>query len=168
MEYTIYPFPQGELFIAGSSQGLSIVKYRKNAEEVDEFIQYLKKLSLSLRRHDDRFLREKKLFDRYFQGEKENFISIDIDVASATPYQRAVWTVSRKISYGRTEAYKWIAHQLQHTGYRSVGQALNKNPLLIIVPCHRVISADGNLGGFGAGLKLKRYLLDLEKMGLNP
>ncbi|GAG40078.1 unnamed protein product, partial [marine sediment metagenome] len=55
--------------------------------------------------------------------------------------------------------------KLNHRGYRSIGQALSKNPLLIVIPCHRVLQSDGGLGGYGAGLPLKEYLLALEKIG---
>ena len=77
-----------------------------------------------------------------------------------------MWQATRKIPFGEVAAYKDVAQKLRSRGYQSVGQALNRNPLIIVVPCHRVISADGSLGGFGAGLDLKRYLLRLEGVSL--
>ena len=101
-------------------------------------------------------------FKLYFTGEKVNFPD-ELDLSGATPFQRRVWERTRFIPYGETKSYLWVARQIGKPGAaRAVGQALGKNPLSIIVPCHRVIASDGGLGGFGGGVEMKKYLLRLE------
>ncbi len=81
-----------------------------------------------------------------------------------TPFQRKVWNAVKAIPYGETRSYKWVAKKIGNPkAARAVGQALKRNPLLIIIPCHRVICSDGKLGGFSQGLKKKRELLKLER-----
>ncbi len=104
-------------------------------------------------------------FKRFFRGERIAFDDT-IDLTSATPFQCEVWQTARLIPYGETRSYGWIAgHIGKPKGSRAVGQALGKNPIPIIVPCHRVLASDGNLGGFTGGLEMKKYLLKLEASG---
>lgn len=98
----------------------------------------------------------------YFDGRKVTFTD-ELDLSGATPFQRGVWERTRLIPYGETRSYLWVARQIGKPGaMRAVGQALGRNPLAIIVPCHRVIASDGGLGGFGGGVEMKRYLLWME------
>ena len=98
----------------------------------------------------------------YFDGTKVDFPD-KLDLSGATIFQRQVWQITRLIPHGDTKNYKWVAEQMGKPGAsRAVGQALGKNPLPIIVPCHRVIASDGGLGGFSGGLDMKRRLLNLE------
>ena len=98
----------------------------------------------------------------YFTGETMNFPD-KLDLRETTFFQQRVWKATQTITYGRTKSYVQVASQLGHNkAARAIGQALSKNPLPIIIPCHRVISSDGSLGGFSAGLDLKKYLLRLE------
>lgn len=100
----------------------------------------------------------------YFQGEPISFSDIPLDLGSPTPFQLAVWRACSRIPFGQTRTYKWIAQQiLNPAAVRAVGNALGKNPVPILVPCHRVIRTDTSLGGFTAGLELKRRLLALEQ-----
>ncbi|MFH1003370.1 MAG: MGMT family protein [Chloroflexota bacterium] len=85
-----------------------------------------------------------------------------LDLSGATPFQRRVWGVTRLIPRGETRSYGWVAGQLGVASARAVGQALARNPLPVIVPCHRVVAADGGPGGYRGGLALKRRLLILE------
>lgn len=81
-----------------------------------------------------------------------------------TPFQKQVWEALCTIPYGETRSYGQIAKQIGHPqAYRAVGMANNRNPLAIIVPCHRIIGSDGKLVGYGGGLEKKRFLLELEK-----
>ncbi len=100
---------------------------------------------------------------RYLSGEVVDFPD-RLDMEGATTFQQRVWQVARTIPYGETRSYAWVSDQLGfgRKASRAAGRALGKNPLLIIIPCHRVVAADGGLGGFSAGLDLKRYLLRLE------
>ena len=98
----------------------------------------------------------------YFAGEITDF-DIRLDLAG-TPFQERVWAALRTIPYGETRSYGQIAQQIGAPGAaRAVGMANGRNPIAIVVPCHRVIGAGGNLTGYGGGLDRKRVLLDLEK-----
>lgn len=98
----------------------------------------------------------------YFAGNRVAFPD-KLDLSPATPFQREVWRLTRLIPYGETRSYSWIAKKMGKAGAgRAVGQALAKNPLPIIIPCHRVIASDGRLGGYSGGLETKRYLLQQE------
>lgn len=99
---------------------------------------------------------------RYLKGEPIPFDD-ELDLADATPFRSVVWQATRSIPYGETQSYGWIAQQIgKPKAFRAVGQALAKNPFPILVPCHRVVSKDGSLRGFGGGLEVRRRLLDLE------
>lgn len=104
---------------------------------------------------------------RYLAGEMMD-LSARVDFIGGTAFQRAVWKTLRKIGYGRTRSYAWLAAQLgSPRAARAVGQANGANPVAIFCPCHRVIRADGSLGGFSAGLEFKRFLLRLEAKSLD-
>ncbi len=163
MFYTILDFPLGKIFLAKSERGLSLASSLKNRNRFEEITEFFKRKSILLELQRKKFHREEKLFSQYFEGKKEDFTSLPLDFISGTPYQRKVWLETRKIPYGKTQTYKYLAKKLNHRGYRSVGQSLSRNPLLIVIPCHRVLSSDGSLGGFTGGLDLKKFLLRLEK-----
>jgi len=98
----------------------------------------------------------------YFSGHKATF-SDELNLSGATPFQRKVWEITRLIPYGETRSYLWVAEQINKPrAVRAVGQALGRNPLPIIIPCHRVVASDGRLGGFSGGTEVKRNLLHLE------
>jgi methylated-DNA-[protein]-cysteine S-methyltransferase len=100
----------------------------------------------------------------YFAGELTRF---DLELKpDGTPFQRMVWTALRAIPYGQTVTYGELAASLGAPGSsRAVGLANGKNPISIVVPCHRVIGSDGSLTGYGGGLPRKQFLLDLERGG---
>lgn len=162
MFFTTFSFPEGKLLLVKTDTGLILAHYLRDPETIEKALKPLHDRGMSLEHKDGRFALEKRLFDRYFDGKKESFDTLPLDFSLGTPYQQRVWHAARKILYGEVAAYKDVAQRLESKGYQSVGQALNRNPLIIAVPCHRVISTDGSLGGFGAGLELKRYLLRLE------
>jgi methylated-DNA-[protein]-cysteine S-methyltransferase len=100
---------------------------------------------------------------RYLEGEPVDFPD-RLDLAGATCFQQNVWQVTRTIPYGETRSYGWVANKLcLSKGARAVGQALGKNPLPIVIPCHRVIGSNGSLGGFSSGVAIKEFLLYLEQ-----
>ncbi|SEE92480.1 methylated-DNA--[protein]-cysteine S-methyltransferase [Ruania alba] len=102
--------------------------------------------------------------EEYFAGERAEF---DTPIAPhGTAFQRTCWEALQAIPYGETRSYGEIATAVGEPGAaRAVGLANNRNPISIIVPCHRVIGADGSLTGYGGGMAAKRYLLDLESRG---
>lgn len=98
-----------------------------------------------------------------FLAGRRRRLDIPVDLSRGTPFQRQVWRASRRIPYGRVCSYQWVACRVGGGQYaRAVGHALGGNPVPIVVPCHRVIAADGSLGGFTGGLRTKRRLLALE------
>lgn len=99
--------------------------------------------------------------DAYFAGARP---VIDLPLApSGTTFQRSVWSALREVAYGETVSYAEIARRIgQPTAVRAVGAANGRNPIAILIPCHRVIGADGTLTGYGGGLDRKRALLALE------
>lgn len=98
----------------------------------------------------------------YLKGERKEF---DLPLRmKGTDFQIRVWKALLDIPYGETRSYKQIAEAIHNPkGMRAVGMANNRNPLLIVVPCHRVIGANGSLVGYGEGLEMKEFLLRLEK-----
>lgn len=164
MYYTILSFPKGKIFLAKTDKGLSFANFMNSQKRFEEIAGYFKKRGIPLERKPRKFRVEENLFNQYFNGEKIDFRFLPLDFVYGTPFQRKVWLETRETPYGKTRSYKSIAQKLKQKGYRSVGQALARNPLLIIIPCHRVISLDGGLGGFSIGLPLKRHFLRLEKV----
>lgn len=99
--------------------------------------------------------------DEYFRGERKAF-KIKLDIRG-TVFQKNVWGELQKIPFGKTLSYKDVASNLKCSAFRAVGSANGRNPLSIIIPCHRVINADGKLGGYAGGLTIKEKLLALER-----
>lgn len=109
-----------------------------------------------------RFERLEKRFKDYFNSHNVSF-SDELDLSEATYFQRDVWQTARLIPYGETRSYSWVANKINRPrASRAVGLALGKNPLPIIVPCHRVIGGNGNPTGYSGGLEVKRKLLSIE------
>ena len=101
----------------------------------------------------------------YYYGEKVSF-SDELDLTSASDFQKKVWQAARLIPYGETRSYLWVATQAGNPkASRAAGRALGRNPLPIIIPCHRVIAGNGGLGGFTGGIEMKMRLLALESSG---
>ena len=99
----------------------------------------------------------------FFNGSQVNFKSL-LDLNKGTIFQRKVWNKISEIPYGELRTYKWIASEIGNArAVRAVGNAVGKNPVPPIIPCHRVIRSDGNLGGFSSGIPLKKWLLKLEQ-----
>ena len=115
------------------------------------------------------FLYKNKVIDNaicqlneYFEG-KRKFFDLHTN-PQGTDFQKKVWKELMKIPYGETRTYKDIAIAIENAkSYRAVGNACNKNPIAIIIPCHRIIGSDGSLVGFALGVELKQKLLDFEK-----
>lgn len=105
--------------------------------------------------------------EQYFAGERTAF-DVDVELVG-TPFQRRVWSALREIPYGETISYGELARRIeQPSAVRAVGLANGRNPVSVIVPCHRVIGANGTLTGYGGGVERKRLLLDLERQATRP
>ncbi len=103
----------------------------------------------------------KRQFTEYLEGKRKAF---DIPyIMVGTDFEKKVWSILLTIPYGETRSYRWLARKAGlPKGARAVGQALKRNPLPILIPCHRIIQEDGGLGGYSSGVDMKRRLLDLE------
>ncbi len=100
---------------------------------------------------------------KYLDGERKIF-SVIPKVLWGTPFQKRVWCETKNIPYSSTITYSELAHRCGNfSAVRAIGMALGANPIPIIIPCHRVLRSDGELGGFSAGIEIKKRLLELEK-----
>jgi methylated-DNA-[protein]-cysteine S-methyltransferase len=149
MKYTTLNSPIGELLLTGDDRGLTGLAMSpfwidRDWEPDAEHFQHVRT----------------QLTD-YFAGERDAF---DLPLAlDGNPFEQRVWEALRQIPYGATVSYGEIAREIGHPDApRAVGAANGRNPVAVIVPCHRVIGADGSLTGYGGGLERKRFLLDLE------
>ncbi len=151
--YSEIDSPIGPLLLYGTSRGLSGVEMTKQ--------RHFEGKQSHWKRDDTRWRDAAKQLREYFQGKRQDF-DVPLDLAG-TDFQRKVWSALQKIPYGRTASYADIARRIRNPkAMRAVGLANGRNPVAIIVPCHRVIGADGSLTGYGGGLERKRTLLDLE------
>lgn len=141
----------GPLHLVASPKGLNGIFFRKQAAPMA--------VSLSGSAPEVRVLaRAARELDAYFAGKLKTF-RVPLD-ASGTAFQKSVWNSLRRIPYGRTCSYRDIARRIRNPrAVRAVGSANGKNPLCVIVPCHRVISHDGSLGGYSGGIRIKTQLL---------
>jgi methylated-DNA-[protein]-cysteine S-methyltransferase len=151
--------PVGKLLLAGDGGALRLVHFqsgRRPRGVAEEWV------------HDPAaFARVTTQLNEYFAGRRQAF---ELPLApQGTPFQRAVWKALSQIPYGETVSYGELARRIgKPHASRAVGLANGANPLPIIVPCHRVIGADGSLTGFGGGLDIKRRLLALERAHATP
>lgn len=158
--------PIGRLFLAASVKGLVALEFDARLPGQQSI------------RPNPRSLREEKAYgrleespgamrsyvgelDEYFAGQRRSF-TFPLDLRG-TDFQLACWRALLKIPYGETRSYADIARAVaKPRAFRAVGMANNRNPVAIVVPCHRVIASDGTLCGYGGGLEVKRKLLQLE------
>jgi methylated-DNA-[protein]-cysteine S-methyltransferase len=104
----------------------------------------------------------KKELTEYFEGGRTEF-SCETSFAEGSEFERQVWSTLREVPYGETRTYKWLAVRIgRPQAFRAVGNALGKNPIPIIFPCHRIIESDGSLGGYSSGIDVKRRLIEME------
>lgn len=158
--YTIFETVAGWIGLVTSPRGLALATLPQNSRGAVE--SSLNEKTREATYSSDRFKDLIEKFRAYFQGDLVNF-NEGLDLSGGTSFQRAVWQSTQTIPYGETRSYGWIASQISRSeASRGVGQALGKNPLPIIIPCHRVIGSDGKLHGFGGGIEMKKYLLKLE------
>jgi methylated-DNA-[protein]-cysteine S-methyltransferase len=153
MIYTTFDSPIGDLLLAGNGRSLSRLSMQSAPRPLA--------IDPRWRRDDELFTAVREQLDQYFDGIRGAF---DVELALAgNPFELKVWNALLEIPYGETASYGQIATALgAPTAARAVGLANARNPVAVIVPCHRVIGADGTLTGYGGGLERKRFLLDLE------
>lgn len=161
--YNSYVSPLGELKIASSNKGLC--RLSPPSESWEDFIVQLRNQYPDCRL--DRGLGENsnviQELKEYFAGRRQQF-TCPLDLRG-TEFQLKVWEALQNIPYGTTCSYEDVGRAVgKEKGSRAVGQANGLNPVSIIVPCHRVVTKDGKLGGYGGGPEMKKYLLTLESL----
>ncbi|HEX3322626.1 MAG TPA: methylated-DNA--[protein]-cysteine S-methyltransferase [Terriglobales bacterium] len=154
LNYSRYHSDITDLVLAASEKGLVVLEFDRGKfppkKSKYEWVESAAKLKP--------YARE---LDEYFAGERRDF-RFPLDLRG-TPFQLDCWNALLKIPYGETRSYADIARAIGHVNaFRAVGMANNRNPIAIVVPCHRVLASDGTLCGYGGGLDLKRKLLELE------
>ena len=148
-------YPVGLLIAAATDEALCLLEF-SDAASVEKRVQELGHAGSSAIL--DELWRQ---LDRYFRGELREF-TLPLQYPG-TDFQEQVWSALREIRYGETWSYLDLARRIGDSGAtRAVGAANGANPLAIVIPCHRVVNANGDLGGYGGGLWRKRILLDLE------
>ncbi|MEO6131091.1 MAG: methylated-DNA--[protein]-cysteine S-methyltransferase [Saprospiraceae bacterium] len=152
-QHIVIPSPIGNIFIAGSENGISRIQLMSEKEitQTGETPSCLQDCVQQLK--------------EYFSGIRKEF-DLKLDFGVAPDFHKEVWKMVKIIPYGRTRTYGEIADIIDHqNAFRAVGHANGMNPLPIVIPCHRVIGKDGNLTGYYYGLELKRWLLSHESPG---
>ncbi len=154
LDYDRFDSPIGELTVAGDASGIAHILFAQNRHDAKGRAQW---------RHRPETVREARMqLLQFLHGERTAF---DLPLAPhGTPFQLRVWNALAAIPFGQTWSYLQLATQLgQPTATRAVGAANGRNPLPIVLPCHRVIGHNGALTGFGGGLETKAALLRLEQ-----
>lgn len=156
LKYKIINSPVKPLRIVVSENKLIAILWdveKPNRVKLDEMVED---------RRDSLILETEKQLQEYFQNKRSAF-NLPLDLMG-TPFQRSVWEQLKQIPYGSTWSYRDIATKIKNPlAVRAVGTAIGRNPISIIVPCHRVIGSNGSLTGFAGGLDRKQFLLELEK-----
>ncbi|MGO4223416.1 methylated-DNA--[protein]-cysteine S-methyltransferase [Lysobacter sp. TAF61] len=152
--HTTIASPVGPLLLAASDDGLHLIEFHTPRHPMRRNAQW--------RQGDNALLRlATRQLDEYFAGKRRDF---ELELApQGTPFQREVWQTLAAIPYGATISYAQLAQRIgKPAAVRAVGAANGRNPLPLVLPCHRVIGSDGSLTGFGGGLPTKQFLLQME------
>jgi methylated-DNA-[protein]-cysteine S-methyltransferase len=153
--YSRYDSLAGSLVLGVSEKGLVALEFDRGR------LPFAKNQNIQWEPSDKKVKPYARELTEYFAGKRREF-GFPLDLRG-TPFQLSCWRALLKIPYGETRTYADIARAVgQPQAFRAVGMANNRNPIAIVVPCHRVIASDGTLCGYGGGLDLKRKLLELE------
>ncbi len=159
VHYAMFSWNEADFLLAATDQGLCWAN--RNQEGFDIWLKKYKADS-TLEKNADKLRPYWDAYKQYLTGNTKDF-DVPLDL-HGTPFQLAVWKVLMDIPYGETRCYSDIAEAIgKPKSVRAVGTAIGKNPVLIVVPCHRVIQKNGDLGGFSAGIPLKKALLQHEQ-----
>jgi methylated-DNA-[protein]-cysteine S-methyltransferase len=160
VSYDIAETPVGPLFVAVSEHGLCRISYDAEPDrQVEELARTFGSRVLRAPRPIDRVKRE---LDEYFKGRRQEF-DLPIDLRGRSDFSRLVLDQLARVPYGEVTTYGSLAARSgRPKAARAVGTIMNRNPIPIVLPCHRVVGSTGSLVGYGGGLERKRLLLDLE------
>lgn len=155
--------PFGPVFVAKTRKGVCRVSFRRSE---DELLSDLERRALLPEMAPKELERERRELDEYFQGKRRRF-DLPIDIRWGTEFQRSVLEAARRIPFGKSWCYSDVARGVGRPGaQRAVGSALGKNPVPIVIPCHRVVASGGGIGGYTGGLDIKRTLMRIEGIDL--
>ena len=162
--HTTFTSPIGKMHLGMTERGLCCVGW--NVSSWENFLDTAKqRFTANLKSDESKFNGIKHDIEQYFAGKLKQFTT-PVDLFVLTPFQQKVLKATQAIEFGTVRSYREIAVETGCPGAsRAVGNALGRNPVPIVIPCHRVIKTDGTLGGFSGGLDIKRYLLRLENYG---
>ncbi len=156
--YDLFPSPLGMLCLIFSGPSLVRIIF---LDEEHEKNSHFKIMGEDFRRGESPESFTIQLSD-YFRGNLKEFHQ-DILILTGTEFEKSVWLALREVPYGETRSYRWLAERIgRPKALRAVGRALSKNPIPIVLPCHRIIESDGSIGGYSSGIEKKRRLLNLE------
>ncbi|MFD4818934.1 methylated-DNA--[protein]-cysteine S-methyltransferase [Peribacillus butanolivorans] len=161
IDWAILKYDKWQLYVAKSEKGLCYVG--SPGQSYDELKTWIQKRfpSANLVENEEALKPYLKELYEYFEGNRQTF-SLPVDV-KGTPFQQEIWAALNQIPYGKTYSYSDIAEHIQRPkAVRAVGTAIGANPVLITVPCHRVIGKNGAITGYRGGTEMKQYLLQLE------
>ena len=162
VSYTVFKNPIGLTGLAATQKGLIRIANKLSSEKAFEKL-LVRNLGFQIKKNPKYFKILIEQFQSYFKGELRSF-KFPLDLRLGTPFQQIVWERLLTIPYGVTRSYKWLAKSINNpNSARAVGNANGQNPISIIIPCHRVVRENGELGGYTGGIQIKRYLLGLEK-----
>jgi len=164
-KYHLYQTPPGWIGLLGAERGLSRLSLKPTPQEaLEELGPKMEEATPDAAA----FTRERSCLNRYFQGEANALNEIVLDLEDAPPFFGAAWSACRQIPAGETRSYAWLAAAAgRPSAARAAGQAMARNRLVLVIPCHRVVGSNGDLHGYGAGgLKVKAQLLEMERAGL--
>ena len=155
VRYDVVPSPLGELFLAATPRGLCRISYTVAGQ--DEVVAAVFGVRRTRAPLDD----VRRELDEYFDGRRRTFdVPLDLRVA---PFHEAVLDELARVPYGQVDTYGHLAARVgRPRAARAVGLVMNRNPIPIVLPCHRIIGANGSLTGYGGGLDNQRRLLELE------
>ena len=152
--------PIGELWVACSERGLVAIDWEGNRSKLLDYAT--RRLKSPVEENPSRLIHTASQLREYLSGERRQF-TLKIDWSLMRPFQREALLATFAIPYGQTSTYGEIATQIGRPGAaRAVGRAEATNPMPLVIPCHRVLGADGKLRGYGGGLEVKKWLLLLE------
>lgn len=163
MKFAEYAAPCGRLLLGVHGGAICVCDWMKE-DRTEKTLGRIQRFLPSLRNGDDEglLLRTAESLDEYFAGKRRE-IEIPL-TACGTRFQHRIWDALRHVPYGSTVSYSSVAGYVGLPGgVRAVANAVGANPLSILIPCHRVVGADGSLTGYAGGLEAKRFLLDLER-----
>jgi methylated-DNA-[protein]-cysteine S-methyltransferase len=167
LRYHLFESPMGWIGLLGTEGGLRRLSLKPTPQEVCEDLG----AALDSAAPDpSAFKQVQRCLDRYFQGDIQALSEIALDLEDAPPFFAAAWEACRRIPPGETRSYRWLAAEAgRPLAARAAGQAMARNRLALIIPCHRVIGSDGDLHGYGAGgLGVKARLLEMERAHAKP